>query len=382
MKYHSLIFRKVIYLFIVYLASNYIGKAGDAVSIYTPYTKVSVPPGESVDYSIDIKNNGSELKKINLNLSGLPKDWNYSLKAGSYSIKQISILPGDKKSISLKIQIPLKVNKGDYPFKLIAGNLNELLLIINVSEKGTYKTEFLSDQVNMVGHSKSNFNFTTRLKNQTGEKQMYSLQAAAPYGWSVIFKPNNKQATAVEVEANATSNIYIEIKPPYNITAGNYKIPVRVINSATSAEIELEVVITGSYEIELTTPTGLLSSNITAGKEKRLELLVKNTGSSELKNIVFRSSKPKNWDVLFNPDTLKQIPAGGSSVVYATIKAYDKAIPGDYAAHITAQNPEAISNVSLRVSVKTPLLWGWMGIFIIILTIGVIFYIFRKYGRR
>ncbi|MCK7535448.1 MAG: hypothetical protein MZV63_32930 [Marinilabiliales bacterium] len=34
----------------------------------------------------------------------------------------------------------------------------------------------------------------------------------------------------------------------------------------------LEAVITGTYKIELTTPTGLLSTNITAGEKKGLTL--------------------------------------------------------------------------------------------------------------
>jgi uncharacterized membrane protein len=34
------------------------------------------------------------------------------------------------------------------------------------------------------------------------------------------------------------------------------------------------------------------------------------------------------------------------------------------------------------MSVRTPMLWGWIGIFIIIAAIGIVWYLFRKYGRR
>ena len=56
---------------------------------------------------------------------------------------------------------------------------------------------------------------------------------------------------------------------------------------AATASLVLEVVITGSYNIELSTPTGLLSTKITAGDFKRVELVVNNTGSSDLNNIKF-----------------------------------------------------------------------------------------------
>jgi uncharacterized membrane protein len=274
------------------------------------------------------------------------------------------------------------VNKGYRRFRVIAKNYAELPLTINVSEQGSFKSEFTSDQVNMVGHSKSSFTFTTKLRNQTGENQTYSLRSDAPRGWKVIFKPKYKQATAVEVEPNGSSNISIEINPPYNVKSGSYKIPVRAVNSSTSAELELEVVITGSYDVELTTPSGLLSSKMTAGKENRIELLVKNSGTSELNNLIFRSTKPKNWEITFEPDTVVRLGAGEHTMVFATVKADEKAIPGDYAANITAKTAEVSSTASFRISVKTPLLWGWMGIIIILAVLGIIYFLFRKYGRR
>ncbi len=357
-------------------------KAGEGLRLYTPYTEISIAPGESADYTIDVKNTGSSVKNVDVYLSGLPKDWGSTLKAGGYIIKQISVLPGEKKTLSLRVEVPTKVNKGNHLFKVVAKNYDVLPLIINVSEQGTFKTEFTSDQVNMQGNSKSKFNFTTKLKNQTGEKQVYALQASPPRGWDVIFKPNHQQATAVEIEPNSVSTISIEIKPPYNIEAGTYKIPVQASNRLTSAGLDLEVVVTGTFEMELTTPTGLLSSKLTAGSEKRIELLLKNTGSSELKEIRFRSSHPKNWDVTFKPDTVRQLEAGGKAQVFVTVKADDKAIPGDYVTSITAQTTEVSSTASFRISVKTSLLWGWLGIFIVLAIIAIIYLLFRKYGRR
>jgi uncharacterized membrane protein len=356
--------------------------AGDSVYLYTPYTNISVPPGESVDYSIDIVNDGSELQKVGISISGLPRGWDYTLKAGGYTVRQIAVLPGEKKTMTLTVEVPMEVNKGNHSFNVVAGDLDILSLVVNVSEQGTFKTEFYSEQANMEGNSKSNFNFTTKLANHTGEKQTYSLRSSPPRGWNVVFKPNYQQATAVEVEPNNTANISVEIKPPAFVEAGTYKIPVQAANSNTSANLDLEVVITGSFDMELTTPTGLLSSDMTAGKQERIEIVVRNTGSSVLENVVFRATKPKNWDVEFNPDTVSNIAAGENAQVFATITADDKAIPGDYVTNITAQTSEVNKSIAFRISVKTPLLWGWLGILIIAVTIGVIYYLFRKYGRR
>ncbi len=119
------------------------------VSLYTPYTKISVPPGESIDYTIDVQNNSSEVKNVNVYLSGVPKGWDYSLKSGGWNIKQLSIPPDEKKILALKVEVPLKVNKGNYRFSVVAEGFNVLPLVVNVSEQGTFKTEFTSDQANM-----------------------------------------------------------------------------------------------------------------------------------------------------------------------------------------------------------------------------------------
>ena len=55
------------------------------------------------------------------------------LKHGAYTIRQISVLPGEKKSISLKVEVPLKINKGNYRFQIVAGDLDVLPLTVTVS---------------------------------------------------------------------------------------------------------------------------------------------------------------------------------------------------------------------------------------------------------
>ena len=375
-------FQKVFILSVLFFALAPTMKAENGILLYTPYTSVSVPPGETVDYSIDVKNTGSSLRNVAIYVTRPGKSWSTALKAGGYNIRQISVLPGEKKTVSLTVNVPAKVNKGNHWIKVVAKNFDVLPLLINVSEQGTFKTDFTTDQVNMEGHADDDFTFKTKLKNSTGEKQVYSFHANAPRGWNVIFKPNYKQATAVEVGPNETKNVSVKIDPPYNVKAGSYKIPVMAVNRSTSAELQLEVVISGSYKMDLTTPDGRVSAGITAGDQKEIELLVKNTGSSDLESVVLDANNPKNWTVSFKPDTIKSIKAGESAKAKALIKSADKAIPGDYVTKITARTSETKSMATFRMSVKTPLLWGWLGILIILVTLGIIFYLFRKYGRR
>ncbi|GAF01782.1 COG1470 family protein [Saccharicrinis fermentans] len=351
------------------------------VEVYTANTKISVPPGESLSYKLQIINNSEQTKLCNLYITGIPRSWDYSLKSGAYSVKQIAVLPGEKQSVDLKVEVPLKVNKGNYPITVKAGEA-QLPLVVNITQQGSNKTEFTTEQANMQGHSKADFSFKADLRNRTGEKQLYALRSNAPKGWRVTFKPNYKQATSVEIEPNASKDVTIEVKPPHSISAGTYQIPVKAVNNFSSAELELEVVIEGTYEMEVTTPTGLLSADITAGSTETIDLLVKNTGSSPLNKVKMSASKPSGWEVTFKPEEIEEIAAGKNASVKATIKAAKKSIAGDYLCNITAKVPEVTDKISFRMAVKTPAIWGWLGIVVIVGAIAGVAFLFRKYGRR
>lgn len=352
------------------------------IRLYTPYTKIAVPPGQSIDYAIEVKNTGSSTEQIDLAVSGIPKSWEHTLKSGGWNVKQLSVLPGESKSINLNVSVPLNVNKGNYSFRITGNGESVLPLTINVSEQGTFKTEFTCSQPNMQGNSKSTFTYRTKLQNLTGEKQLYSLRADFQRGWRVTFKPDYQQATSVEIEPNQTKDITIEVNTPEYIEAGTYKIPVAAVNSSTSSSLELEAVVTGSYEMEFTTPNGMLSTHMTAGDTKRVDMVVKNNGSATLKDIKLSSSNPSNWEVTFEPKSIDAVDAGQSVPITAIIKASKKAIAGDYAATFTASTPETSSKAAFRIAVKTPMVWGWVGVLTILACTLGIYRMIRKYGRR
>ncbi len=368
---------------LVFLSLNTGASApSDSVKLYTPWLKISVAPGEAVDYSIDLINNSAAIIDAGISVSGVPASWNSTVKSGGFNVREISVLPGDKKNFTLRIEVPLKVNRGSYRFEVKAGDFDELPLTLIVASQGTFKTEYTTKQSNMQGTSTSTFNFQTTINNLTADNQHYALTADYPPGWVVTFKPNYQQATSVDVLANGKVDMGVDVNPPDNSKAGTYKIRTMVATNASTASLDLEVVITGTYGINLTTPTGLLSTSITAGETKRIPLVVQNTGSLDLLNVKLESAAPLNWEVSYDPANIDRIAPGESVQVGATLKAYKKAIAGDYVTTMDATIPESTSRISFRVTVKTPMLWGWAGVFIILGALGGIFYLFRKYGRR
>ncbi len=356
--------------------------AAAAVDLYTPYTYLSAAPGESISYSVDVINNTNQIQTVNLSFDDGGYGWKAELTAGGHPVKQIAVRPNEEQSVNLRLEVPLQVNKGEYTFRLSAGEFGALTLKVNVTEQGTYKSELTSDQPNLQGHSDSSFTYSLKLNNRTAEKQTYALSADVPEGWDARFQSGGNNITSIEVEPNASQTISLKVTPAEKAAADTYKIPVRAHNNNTSAELTVEAVITGTYDIQLTTPDERLSTSVTAGGTRKVELLVKNNGSSDLTDINLTSTAPANWEVSFDPKTINVIKPGDSVAVTATIKSSKEALAGDYVLGITASAAEKSTDVVFRVTVKTSVLWGWIGVLIVLAVLAGVYGLFRKYGRR
>ena len=145
---------------------------------------------------------------------------------------------------------------------------------------------------------------------------------------------------------------------------------------------EFKVVITGTYGMEVTTSSGRLNAETVAGRRQLVELIINNTGTSELKAVKLVSEHPDGWNIEFDQDIIDSIAPGESATVKTYIQPDDKALAGDYMVKISAETPETVNSAEIRVMVKTSTLWGIVAILIIILLVLGLYWVFEKYGRR
>lgn len=356
------------------------------VNMYTPYTGLSTTPGESINYSVDVKNTSSSVAHVSFSLKNLPDDWTSKIRAGGHDIRQLSIDADSYQTISLDIEIPLQVEKGEYKFELVARGRNgveaTLPFLVEVSEEGTYSTELTIDQPNLEGHTDATFSYKFNLKNLTANEQNYSLSSEVPAGWRAQFKADGNAVTSVSLEPGANKDIDLDLIPAETASADTYEIPIKASAGGTAAETTLEAVITGSYDIDITTPDGRLNTDITAGRSKMIELIVQNIGTATLNDVSITSSTPPNWEVEFDESEIEVLEAGETKIIKAKVTAADDAIAGDYEASFSATAAETSDNAVFRISVETSTLWGLIGIAIILAVFGGLFYLFKKYGRR
>lgn len=364
--------------------------AGHGIILYTPYTSRSVTPGKSLSYNIEVINKTNEVQDVRFSLEGVARNWNPSFAAEANTIQEISVKPknlgSDSESFDFDLTVPFKIKKGRYHFKLIAKTESglEYILPLNVvvTKKGVFQTQLKVSQANMQGYANSHFSFDMNVINRTGQKQNYALIADAPPGWDARFMVSGDYVTSITLSATKSKMVIIKVTPPPNVKASTYKIPIHATSGNTSSKVTLETVIEGKYGLDLTTPTGRLSANVTAGGKKDIKLLLKNTGTLPLRNIKLTASTPDEWNVKFDSKEIDQLNPGESTTVIATVDASNKAIAGDYQLEIDANATNVSSKAVFRMSVSETYTWGFIGVLIILVVIGGIGYLFKKYGRR
>lgn len=365
--------------------------ANQGVVLYTTYTSRSVTPGKTLNYDVEVINRTNSIQNVTFYVRGIPDSWNPALTAGAHTIQQIAVKPEAlgsdfSESIDLDLDIPLQIEKGDYPFRLVARTESGLEYIlplhIKVTEQGVFETELQADQANMEGYTDSDFNYNLTLRNRTAQEQNYALAADAPAGWDVRFRVDGDYVTSVSLPYNESKDVYVRVTPSQKVKADTYTIHVEATSGNTSGQTTLETVIKGKHDLVLTTPSGRLSTEVTAGGKNDIRLLLKNTGTVPLRDIELSSSSPVGWSVEFDNEKINRLNAGESTTVNATISAGSKAIAGDYRLNIEADTPEVSSEAAFRVTVSKSLAWGSVGIGIILLVAGGLSYLFKKYGRR
>jgi uncharacterized membrane protein len=134
----------------------------------------------------------------------------------------------------------------------------------------------------------------------------------------------------------------------------------------------------------LSTPNDLLSASGSAGGATTQVFEIANTGTAPLTEVTLTATPPTGWDVTFDPASVTSIDPQQTGTVTATITPSSEAVAGDYVVSFSAGAAEggADASAQIRFTVETSPIWALVGIGIIVLILGGLFYVFRTYGRR
>lgn len=356
-----------------------------AATLTTPYPAMTVQAGQTVTVSLSLKDTASQ--RYDLTVSGVPEGWKASILGDGRPVQAAMTDPAQPLALELQVEIPESASEGASTLTVVAraaGSSVSLPISFTVSKSEGGTTSLNADYTSLRGPSSAKYTFSLTLTNNTLQSRTYNISASGPENWTLSLKPSgaSQETPTVTVDSKGSQSLNLEVTPAPSTKAGVYDLTVTAVGGGETVSIPLQVEITGTYTLKITTPEGNLNADIKAGGTTKVAFVVTNDGTGPLQNVQLQATAPTNWEVTFEPSTIDVLPAGQQATVTAVFKPAENAIAGDYVVTVSAQADQATAQSDIRVTVKTSTLWGVIGVLIAVAAIAILGFVFRRYGRR
>ena len=273
------------------------------------------------------------------------------------------------------------------------GNNSSFAVLPNQEEEeAAEKLELKCRLPVLTGNSGASFEFEVKLEYTGSEYRRFDLTTTIPPDWRALILASypERQIAAVEPEPGglraSLETITVRFAPLYGKfpEPGEYVVTLDAASEDLTASIELKAVVTDIYSFGMTTATGKLNTEATAGEDNPLSIILINTGTAAIENITFSSSKLEGWSITFSPDKVDSLEPGLPQEVNVTIKPpRGKTIAGDYMVSLRAESRDYIpDSLNIRVTVLTPSFMGWIAIIIVVVVVAGLGVLFWRLGRR
>jgi uncharacterized membrane protein len=354
------------------------------LTMFTTYPSVVADPGDEARFPLTV--GGPAPERVDLEATDVPEGFEPSFRGGGSIVRSVHTGGEEPPDLELRVSVPDSAMPGVHEVVITAtapsGSVR-LPLDIVVADVSEGSVTLGADFPALRGDSEDTFSFDLDLENDTSQDIDFGLEAEGPPGWQVTVRPSTEeQAATTQVAAGDSERIRATVRPAFRADAGVYPIIVRATGGDRQAEALLSVEITGTYELELTTPDGRLNTSVTAGGSTDLALVVVNTGTAPLTDVSLDADAPQGWEVAFTPEEIPALAAGGTQDVVAAIAPVGNAVAGDYIVTLSAGSADADDEVTVRTTVETSTLWGVVGLGLIILVLVGLAFVFRRFGRR
>jgi uncharacterized membrane protein len=359
--------------------------AAAAITLTTPFPAIAVAPGSSPSFDVSITT--ASAGRVGLTVGAVPTGWTAVLRGGGFTIDGVESPGGTAVTkVTLNVTVPADATAGtqriDVKGVAAGGASTTLSVDIRVAPNAAGDVTLTTDTPQLKGSSDTSFTFSLTLTNDTPEDLPFSATATGPDGWTVTAQVGSTaQAASVLVKAGSSTSVSVTAKAASDAPAADYPIHVDATSGSRSAKTDLQVTITGSYKLTMSTPNSVLSMNANSGSTTDLTLSLTNGGTADIPGAAMTATAPGGWVVKFDPATI-DVPAGQTVQVVAHVTPSSDAITGDYVTTMNATAPLASATADIRVTIQTSAFWGFIGIALIAVVLLGLWLVFRRFGRR
>lgn len=354
-----------------------------ALTVSTPFPSVAVEPGDQVSFTLSVA--APAQVGVALAVEGVPEGWTAAFRGGGFEVDSVTAGPGLEPDLTFDVTVPTSAAEGEYPMTVSASGGAESVTLpigVRVSAQAGGEVTLTPNFPGLRTPAGEPVTFDVELANGTPADLEFELAPTAPSGWDATAELSGQaQASTVLVEAGGTETINVEVTPPFQAEAAQYPVTLAANAPGSTVETEMIVEVVGSFALEMTTADQRLNAEVTVGSTSDFQILLTNSGTAPLDNVVVGVTPPSGWEVGFDNQEVAIAP-GETVPVLATITPSGEAVAGDYVISFTATHEQADASMEVRTTVNPSAVWGFVGIAVIALTLAGLAWVFRRFGRR
>jgi uncharacterized membrane protein len=362
-----------------------VAHADGPITVSTPYPAIETEPGSTVKLDVNVAS--TQTAAVDLALGGLPDGWKATMRGGGFVVKAVTATPSTPAKAELEIDVPPGAGAGSYPMTVTGtdgANTSTVPITLDVAQEVDSGIQIAADFPSLKGEPGNAFTYNLTITNNTPEQQAFTFDPTGPQGWTVTASPTtNANAQTVNIDAGSNSTVKVDATPPQSVAEGKYPIDVAVsaANGATG-KIEMTAEVTGAPKLTLQTADQKLNTSGPANSEKRIPMIVSNTGTAALNNVQLAGTAPTGWDVSFDPKSLATVKPNETAQVTAIVKPSKNSVAGDYTLSVRSSAGSESSNVDLRYTLQGSRTLGFLAIGVIVVAFLVLAGVFVRFGRR
>ncbi len=204
-------------------------------------------------FEFSIRNIGKTDDTYRLGVEGVPDGWyaGYKESAGETGgLSEIFLKAGEEKTLYLEFIPPYGVETGEYNFTSVAhSSTQDYGQNLTLKVRGSLEMQLYSRGYRYELERGSTVSFDVSVTNagSGGALTNVSTEVSAPQGWRASISP----ASVASLEPNQRSTFTIQLVPPADIVAGEYKVNVKARSEQAETTDEFRIVVKENSNIAI-----------------------------------------------------------------------------------------------------------------------------------
>ncbi|MEM3649007.1 MAG: NEW3 domain-containing protein, partial [Thermoproteota archaeon] len=350
------------------------------------YPVAQAQPGSTVVFDLTVSNVLSERLTGTISL-GLPAGWTGSVVKSDGSILYgVSLGSSQLVNIMVKINVPLDTAPGSYKVTILfkAEDFNSTFPLTVIVVKGSPMLRLRTDTPYVDAYAGGTANYPLEVENTGDSDGVVSINITGlPSGYNWVVKDSSGSVISkLYMKAGETKKLNVVVSIPPLAEPDVLSMVLEANTDGSVERLNLGLGILGWYSITYVTQNFYCES--TAGETIVFQVEVKNTGYSSLSNLKLEvSDVPSGFTIKVDPSLVSLLKPQENAVFSLTITSDADISAGDYYATLSlkADQSQTVTR-SLHIYVKQRGEVVLIGALIVVIMVGAMLLIYRRYGRR